>query len=59
MRGGQDPSSVYTEYISLDSKGVEENFAYYHRPRLVNFDTCSGPETAEPTQTEDFYGKTW
>ena len=58
MRGApNDPSAGYLEYLSLPE--TNDNYAYYHRPRLVNFDTCSGPETQEPSETQKFYGETW
>jgi len=58
MRGvPDDPSGGYLEYLSLPK--ISDNYAYYHRPRLVNFDTCSGTETEEPSETQKFYGETW
>ncbi|XP_057304151.1 uncharacterized protein LOC130641387 isoform X2 [Hydractinia symbiolongicarpus] len=55
---GTDPKNSNLEYLTLN-KGPEENYGKFYRPRLVNFNSCSGPETATPPETEKNWGTTW
>ena len=54
---GADHQTSALEYLTLN-KGPEENFAIYHRPRLTNYNSCSGSEIESPGQTENFWGHT-
>ena len=58
MQGGFDFESSMLEYVPL-AAGSAENFAMYYRPRLVNYDTCSGQATNDPPETRNFWGQTW
>lgn len=55
---GVDPKASAVEYITLPA-GPENNYAKYHKSRLVNFKTCSGPEDLNPIDTKSYWGQTW
>ena len=55
---GNGPHNSAIEYITLNA-GPENNMGIYHKSRLVNYNTCSGPEITDPSQTANFWGQTW
>lgn len=45
------------EYITLPA-GSDRNYASFHRGRLLNFESCSGPVNPEPKLTANYWGTT-